>query len=83
MKVRASRICVAAGAWSQSLLGQLGIASGILPVRGQMVLYRLDRQHWLPNINDGHRYLCPAATVLCSLDRVKKKSVLSMKRPRR
>ncbi len=83
MKVRASRICVAAGAWSQSLLGQLGIASGILPVRGQMVLYRLDQQRWLPNINDGHRYLVPRSDGLVLAGSCEEEVGLSMKRPRK
>ena len=59
MPVQVERIGVTAAAWSQNILGSLGISTGILPVRGQMVLYRLEQQRWLPNINDGHRYLVP------------------------
>ena len=35
----ASRFLIASGAWSDRLLGQLGLRTGIHPVRGQMVLF--------------------------------------------
>ncbi|XZE34976.1 NAD(P)/FAD-dependent oxidoreductase [Pirellulaceae bacterium SH501] len=57
--LQSDRICVASGAWSRQLLGQLGIETGIMPVRGQMVLYKLDAP-WFPFvINEGHRYMVP------------------------
>jgi glycine oxidase len=56
---RADRFCVTSGAWASQLLGPLGIESGILPVRGQMVLYKLEQPLFPMVINEGHRYLVP------------------------
>ena len=55
----AERYCVTSGAWASQLLGPLGIETGILPVRGQMVLYKLEQPLFSMVINDGHRYLVP------------------------
>lgn len=43
---RAPRIAVAAGAWSGGLLATLGIEIPVVPVKGQMLLYRADPS-WL------------------------------------
>jgi glycine oxidase len=56
---RADKFCVTSGAWASQLLKPIGIETGILPVRGQMVLYKLDRPLFSLVINDGHRYLVP------------------------
>ncbi len=56
---QAERYCLTNGAWASQLLGPLGIETGILPVRGQMVLYKLDNPLFSMVINDGHRYLVP------------------------
>jgi glycine oxidase len=53
------RYCIASGAWASRLLGTMGIETGILPVRGQMILYRLEEKPFDFVINDGHRYLMP------------------------
>ncbi len=55
----AERYCVTSGAWASQLLGLLKIETGILPVRGQMVLYKLASPAFSMVINDGHRYLVP------------------------
>ena len=55
----ADRYCITSGAWASQLLGPLGIETGILPVRGQMVLYKMDQPALTTVINDGHRYLVP------------------------
>lgn len=55
----AERYCVTTGAWASQLLGPIGIDSGVMPVRGQMVLYKLDAPIFPMVINDGHRYLVP------------------------
>lgn len=48
-----------AGAWTQQMLQWFGLRSGILPVRGQMLLYQTE-PGWLKSIiNEGHRYLVP------------------------
>ncbi len=57
--VRAERYCICNGAWAVELLDSLGIPTGILPVRGQMVLYRSPRPLFSMVINEGHRYLVP------------------------
>ena len=55
----AEQVCICSGAWARHSLEQLGLASGIMPVRGQMVLYHCDRP-WLTSVvNEGHRYLVP------------------------
>lgn len=58
-QVRGQRFCVTSGAWSGPLLQSMGIATGIMPVRGQMVLYRCLRPPFKMVINEGHRYLVP------------------------
>jgi len=58
-QIRGDRYCIASGAWSVRLLRELGIATGILPVRGQMVLYRCQTPPFSMVLNEGHRYLVP------------------------
>jgi glycine oxidase len=41
------------------MLETLGIQTGILPVRGQMVLYRCPEPPFSMVLNEGHRYLVP------------------------
>ncbi|MCY2984065.1 MAG: FAD-dependent oxidoreductase [Planctomycetota bacterium] len=55
----AEKFCVTSGAWASQLLKPIGIETGILPVRGQMVLYKLDKPLFSMVINEGHRYLVP------------------------
>lgn len=57
--VEAGTFCVAAGAWSYSLLHALGVETGILPIRGQMVLFAPEEPVLTMIINDGSRYLVP------------------------
>ncbi len=56
---RADRFCVTSGAWASQLLSPLAIETGILPVRGQMVLFKLNKTLFPMVINEGHRYLVP------------------------
>lgn len=58
-RLSAERFCLTSGAWTQQLLQSLGISTGILPVRGQMVLYRCAKQPFSRVLNDGPRYLVP------------------------
>lgn len=53
----ANQVCICSGAWAQRLLSGLQIANGIMPVRGQMVLYRCDGPALNSVVNEGHRYL--------------------------
>lgn len=55
----AGQVCLCSGAWAQRALTQLGIANGILPVRGQIVLYRCEAPPIRHVLNEGHRYLVP------------------------
>ena len=53
------RICFTAGAWTFGLLAKLGFQTGILPVRGQMVLYRCSQPPIQRILNEGSRYIVP------------------------
>lgn len=57
--LHAGRYCVTAGAWTGQLLARLGIATGILPIRGQMVLFRAATPPIRHILNEGSRYLVP------------------------
>ncbi|MCH7726426.1 MAG: glycine oxidase ThiO, partial [Planctomycetes bacterium] len=55
----AESVCIASGAWTHAILQQLRVPNGIMPVRGQMVMYRCDKQPFSRIINEGPRYLVP------------------------
>jgi glycine oxidase len=60
--MRARQYCFTAGAWTGQLLARLGINTGILPIRGQIVLFRCKSASGGPItriINEGSRYLVP------------------------
>lgn len=57
--LRARQFCFTAGAWTGPLLAKLGIATGIVPIRGQMVLFRGPAPLVRRIINVGSRYLVP------------------------
>lgn len=57
--VVAAACCVAAGAWSEQLLSPFNCSMSMLPVRGQMVLFKLDHQIFEPIIYEGSRYVVP------------------------
>jgi glycine oxidase len=59
--LRARQYCFTAGAWTGPLLAPLGIATGIVPIRGQMVLFRCGVPPVKHIINVGSRYLVPRA----------------------
>jgi glycine oxidase len=51
-------VCVfACGAWTQQVTAPLVDCVQMIPVRGQMVLYRLDEPLDLPIVNEGTRYV--------------------------
>jgi glycine oxidase len=58
-RFNAKRFCITSGAWASQLLRPLGIETGIMPVRGQMILYKMEQPPFPMVINDGHRYLVP------------------------
>ena len=55
----ADQYCIASGAWTFRLLESLGIRTGILPIRGQMVLFQCDRKPFQRVLNEGSRYVVP------------------------
>jgi glycine oxidase len=58
-RLQAERVCICSGAWARHALTELGFASGIMPVRGQMVLYGSQQQLLTRIVNEGNRYLVP------------------------
>lgn len=58
-RLEAGSFCFTAGAWTGLLLNQLELSLGIIPIRGQMILYRCDRPPIQRIINEGSRYLVP------------------------
>ncbi len=55
----AKQCCLTAGPWTNRLLEQLGISSGILPIRGQVIALHPPRPLLQRIINEGHRYIVP------------------------
>jgi glycine oxidase len=57
--LRAAQFCFTAGAWTGQLVQRLGIQTGILPIRGQMVLFRCEQPPITRIVNVGSRYIVP------------------------
>jgi glycine oxidase len=57
--LHARQYCFTSGAWTGQLLQRLGIHLGIIPIRGQMVLFRAGTPPITHVINEGSRYLVP------------------------
>lgn len=55
----AERYCIASGAWTALLLKQLAIPNGIMPIRGQMVMFACGEPPLRHIVNEGSRYLVP------------------------
>jgi glycine oxidase len=55
----ARQFCFTAGSWTGNILQRLGIAAGVLPIRGQMVLFRCERPPVTRILNEGSRYIVP------------------------
>ena len=66
-KIEADAFCITAGPWSGQVAGQLAEAEAafdtlpMVPVRGQMLLYKLDTAPFTAVVNEGTRYLVPRA----------------------
>jgi glycine oxidase len=56
---RAGCYCFTAGAWSGRLLATIGCVLPVKPIRGQMVLLRLDQQGLGSVVHAGRHYLVP------------------------
>jgi glycine oxidase len=57
--LQAKNYCFTAGSWTGQMLKRLGILVGILPIRGQMVLFYCQKPPIARIINEGSRYLVP------------------------
>jgi glycine oxidase len=57
--IKAKQVCVASGAWTGTLLQKLGVSLGVVPIRGQIVMFRSERPVLRTIINEGSRYLVP------------------------
>ena len=55
----AEQYCIAAGAWTFQLLNTIGIRTGIMPIRGQIVMFAADARPFERILNEGSRYLVP------------------------
>lgn len=55
----ADAFAITAGPWTERMLSREGVATGIFPMRGQMVLFRCARPPFKHVLNDGPRYLVP------------------------
>lgn len=55
----AGAFCFTAGAWTGRMLAEMGIPTGILPMRGQMLLFRCETAPFRSIVNEGPRYLVP------------------------
>ena len=53
------QICFTAGVWTSGLLEQVDVRLPLVPVRGQMLLFKLPEMLWQPIINEGTRYIVP------------------------
>jgi len=49
--------CICSGAWTRLLMDAMQVPTGILPIRGQMLLYRAEKPLLQRVVNEGHRYL--------------------------
>ncbi|MCA9143089.1 MAG: glycine oxidase ThiO [Planctomycetaceae bacterium] len=57
--LHADQYCITSGAWTQRLLMQVGISTGIMPIRGQMVMFKCEVPPFRRILNEGPRYLVP------------------------
>lgn len=58
-RITAAQFVLASGAWTRLAMDRLGLPNGILPIRGQIVMYRADRPLLRHVVNEGNRYLVP------------------------
>lgn len=58
-RLSAAQFCLTAGPWTRQLLEPLGVTTGVLPIRGQVLLFRPQRTLLSSIVNEGHRYLVP------------------------
>ncbi|QDV28004.1 glycine oxidase ThiO [Aureliella helgolandensis] len=54
---QADQLCLCSGPWARMTLEQMGISTGMMPVRGQIVMYRCQTPPISRVVNEGNRYL--------------------------
>ncbi len=57
--LRARQFCFTTGAWTGQLLARLGMPIHVLPMRGQMLLFRCEKSPIRAIVNEGSRYIVP------------------------
>lgn len=57
--LQADLIVLCGGTWSGLIGEALGLGLSLVPIRGQMLLYRLATAPLAPIVNEGHRYIVP------------------------
>lgn len=57
--VDAGTVCVASGAWTGQLMNRFGLPNGILPIRGQMLMFHCGKKFFSRVLNVGPRYIVP------------------------
>ena len=57
----ADRYCIACGPWTEAFVKPLGLVLPMTPVRGQMAVFKLPQQQFVPVVSEGSRYLVPRA----------------------
>jgi len=57
--ITADAIVLCGGVWSGQAAEDFGLQMSVVPIRGQMLLYRLPRPPFKSVINEGHRYFVP------------------------
>ena len=55
----ADQFCLTAGPWTARLCESIQLELPMQPVKGHMVLYKLNQQQFTPVVNEGSRYLVP------------------------
>ncbi len=58
-RIAMEHICFCSGAWTQKLLQRLDIRLPLIPVRGQMLLFKLEQPLFRSILNVGPRYVVP------------------------
>lgn len=53
------KVVVCGGAWTGLIASRLGLANCVIPIRGQMLMYRFEKPPLRHIVNEGHRYLVP------------------------
>ncbi|MGV3486746.1 MAG: glycine oxidase ThiO [Planctomycetaceae bacterium] len=53
------QVILCGGAWTGQIANSLGLGQSLIPIRGQILMYRFDSPPLKRIVNEGHRYLVP------------------------